>query len=90
MPLVRFPPHLRHQFPLPENCSAEGKTVAEVVADLERRFPGVRGYILDDQGAVRQHVNIFVGNDFLRDRRKLSDPVGPEAKVYVMQALSGG
>lgn len=64
--------------------------MAEVVADLERRFPGVRGYILDDQGAVRQHVNIFVGNDFLRDRRKLSDPVGPEAKVYVMQALSGG
>ena len=49
-----------------------------------------RIYVVDDQGALRKHVNIFLGNSWLRDRERLSDSIPPGTVVYVMQALSGG
>ena len=55
-----------------------------------QRHPGVRGYVLDEQGALRHHVVVFVGGAQARDRQGLSDAVADEAEVYVMQALSGG
>lgn len=48
------------------------------------------GYILDDQERLRKHVAIFVDGELIRDRVKLTDPVKPESRVDVMQALSGG
>ena len=54
------------------------------------QHPRVRGYVLDDEGAVRQHVTVFVGESTIHDRRTLSDPVGPGQEVVVMQALAGG
>ena len=50
----------------------------------------LRGYVLDEHGAVRKHMVVFVSGEMIRDREKLSDPVPAEAEVYVMQALSGG
>ncbi|XXX79837.1 MoaD/ThiS family protein [Sorangium sp. So ce134] len=67
-----------------------GGTVREA---LERYFalhPRVRGYVLDDQGALRKHVVIFVDGQQLRDRAGLSEPVREGTSLYVMQALSGG
>lgn len=90
MPEVRFPPHLRNQFPLPERCDVAGGTVAEVITNLERQYPGVAGYLLDDQGALRKHVNIFLDSEWLKDRKSLTDSIAPGVVVYVMQALSGG
>jgi sulfur carrier protein ThiS len=49
-----------------------------------------RGYVLDEQGALRHHMVIFVDGDQIKDRTHLSDTVSPEGEVYVMQALSGG
>ena len=49
-----------------------------------------RGFVLDDQGAVRKHVVIFVDGQQIQDRRDLADRVGPDGEIYVMQALSGG
>jgi hypothetical protein len=67
-----------------------GRTVREVLdavfADNER----ARGYVLDDQGALRKHMLIFVDGAQIRDRDGLSDPVSADAELYVMQALSGG
>lgn len=66
---------------------------AELRAVLEAAFaqrPPARGYVLDDQGALRKHVQIFIDGSQVRDRRGLSDPVGPEADVHIIQALSGG
>lgn len=90
MPRVTVAPHLVNQFPVPRQCTAAGETLAEIVADLERQYPGVRRYLLDDQGALRQHVNLFVGDRWTQDRQGLSDPVGAEDEVFVFQALSGG
>lgn len=52
--------------------------------------PRLRGYILDDQGGLRRHLSVFVDGNPLRDRRHLSDPVGTNTRIYVVQALSGG
>ena len=90
MPRVKIAPHLRNQFPMPAECVAAGATLGEVVADLERQFPGVRNYLVDDQGALRPHVNLFIGNEWVRDRVALSDAVAGSDEVHVFQALSGG
>ena len=50
----------------------------------------LRGYVLDDQGALRKHMGIIVDGVSLRDRVSLSDAVTPASSVYVLQALSGG
>lgn len=52
--------------------------------------PPVRSYVLDDVGAVRRHVAVFVDGDVITDRTGLSDPVTPTSTVHVFQALSGG
>lgn len=52
--------------------------------------PTLRGYVLDEHGAVRHHVAIFIDGEAVRDKRDLRQPVGEGAEVYVMQALSGG
>jgi hypothetical protein len=52
--------------------------------------PRLRGYVLDDQGALRRHMMVFVDGQQIEDRERLSDPVRPVSEIYVMQALSGG
>ena len=54
------------------------------------RFPGLRGYVLDEHGAVRHHVAVFVDGRSLRDKRNLAQPLPADAEVHVIQALSGG
>ena len=49
-----------------------------------------RGYVLDEQGKIRQHMVVFIDGELVRDRDTLSDPVKPESMVDVIQALSGG
>ncbi|HZX25441.1 MAG TPA: MoaD/ThiS family protein [Telluria sp.] len=60
---------------------------------LEAAFavnPVLRGYILDDQGHLRENVVVFIDGRRARDPRLLDDPLNPASMVYVMQALSGG
>ena len=54
------------------------------------RYPGIRHYILDDQGHVRHHVQIFVDGKLIADRDQLSDAVDDASEVSILQALSGG
>jgi sulfur-carrier protein len=68
----------------------EAETVAELVAALNRQHPGLADYLIDEQGALRKHVNIFVGETLVYDRRALSDRLDADDEVFVMQALSGG
>jgi hypothetical protein len=67
-----------------------GGTVREVLDAVFAVNPPVRGYVLDDQGALRKHMAVFVNSEPIRDRERLSDPVPPGAEVFVIQALSGG
>ncbi|MBI2312590.1 MAG: MoaD/ThiS family protein [Betaproteobacteria bacterium] len=65
----------------------EGGTAAEVMAALDRRFPGLAFRVIDEQGQVRPHMKIFLGEEIVRD---LATPVPPGAEIYIVGALSGG
>lgn len=86
---VVFTPHLERHIHCPSQ-DLPGETVKEVLEAAFQANSKARSYILDDQGAVRKHVAIFVNGTLLNDRTHLSDPVPPGGEVYVMQALSGG
>ena len=90
MPRVQFTRHLNRFFPTLTAVELDAGTVAEVVRALERLYPGLASYLVEDQGALRRHVNIFVEGVLIQDRIRLSDPLSPDSEVYIMQALSGG
>ena len=83
--LYSFFPHLQGQ-----HIAVQAGTVAEAVRELEKLAPGIEYYICDDLGRLRTHVNIFIGNDMIRDRKALSDPLGADDRLSILQALSGG
>ena len=89
VPHVHFTPNLARQTDAPE-CTVDGTTVAEALGAVFARHPKLRNYVLDDQGALRTHVIVFVDGEAMKDRQRLSDPLTPGAELYVMQALSGG
>jgi molybdopterin converting factor small subunit len=87
---VVFTHHLKRFFPNLAEVDVTGSTVAEVIAAVDAVCPGLRDYVTDDHGALRPHVNVFVGDALIRDRRRLSDTVKETDVVSVFQALSGG
>ena len=89
MPEVVFTAHLRRHLDCPDR-TVDGETVREVLEALFAETPRLRAYLLDDNGALRRHVNIFVDGESIEDRRWQSDAVTPGTSIYVMQALSGG
>jgi len=89
MTRVSFTANIQRHVTCPP-AEVEGRTVREVLDAVFAQNPLARGYVLDDQGAVRHHMQIFVGGAQVRDRARLSDEVPAGAEVYVMQALSGG
>lgn len=89
MTQVSFTENLRRHIECPP-VSVSGATVREVLDAVFAENPRLRSYILDDQGRVRRHVNVFINGERVSDRVKLSDPVGPGDDVFVFQALSGG
>lgn len=89
MPRVVFTPNIQRHVSCPET-TASGRTVGEVLAAVFAENPQARGYVLDDQAALRRHMTIFIDGIAIRDRVHLSDPVKETSTVYVFQALSGG
>lgn len=86
-PLARW---LSPPAPGERSFAVGGATVREALDDLFARLPQLRGYVLDDQGALRHHVAAFVNGVVVRDKVALSEPVPPDGEVYLVQALSGG
>ncbi|MBM2822973.1 MAG: molybdenum cofactor biosynthesis protein MoaD [Thermoleophilia bacterium] len=64
----------------------DGATVAEVLQTLEQEHPGVKGWILDEQGNIREHINVFVNKEYGREETTL----GPDDRVHIIPAISGG
>ncbi len=84
---VRIATPLRSYTGRQAEVDAEGATVADLLADLERRYPGIRFRLIDEQGAVRRHMRIYVNREQIID---LATPVRPTDQVHILQALSGG
>lgn len=89
MPRVNFTPNLQRHVRC-EPRTVDASTVREaVLAALEGNERAI-GYILNDQGELRQHMVIFINGELVLDRKGLSDELPADAEIYVMQALSGG
>lgn len=86
---VVFPAVLQRHIACPP-VDVDGATVAEVLAAAFAEQGPLRGYLLDEHGALRPHVTAFVDGNVVRDRVRLTDPVQPGSLIEVLQALSGG
>jgi molybdopterin converting factor small subunit len=84
---VSLPGQLRAYSGGRERVLAEGETLAELLADLERQMPGIRFRMIDEQGRIRRHLSIFVGP---ARAEHAGVEVGPGVEVFVVGALSGG
>jgi hypothetical protein len=89
MPKVTFTRALERFLPVP-SVEVDGATLGEALGAAFASRPALRGYVLDDQGALRRHVVVYINDRPAGDRLRLSDPVAPADEIYVFQALSGG
>ena len=87
---VQFTRNLKRFFPDLEPVEIQSDTVSDLVRALDVRHPNLASYIVDDRGALRRHVNIFVDERMIQDRETLSDALSADARVFIVQALSGG
>ncbi|TKC87898.1 MoaD/ThiS family protein [Trinickia terrae] len=86
---IFFAASIQRHIATPER-EVDARTLGEALEAAFSEQPRLRGYILDDQGALRRHLAVFVDGRPVSDRQRLSDALGQESRVYVIQALSGG
>ena len=84
---VRIPDPLRSYTEQQAVVDADGTTVAAVLADLDRRYPGIRFRMVDEQNRIRKHMKVFVNDESVRD---LDTAITDRDEITIMQALSGG
>jgi sulfur-carrier protein len=87
---VRVPTILRTYTDGASEVSADGATLAEVLDDLDARYAGIKGRILDDNGQLRRFVNVYVGNDDVRFLEELQTATPDGSQVSVIPAVAGG
>jgi len=87
---VRIPTILRTYTGGSSEVSADGSTLAELLDSLEANHPGIRARVLDDSGAVRRFVNIYVGDEDVRFIGGTEAPVADGEKVSIIPAVAGG
>jgi molybdopterin synthase sulfur carrier subunit len=89
---VELTRHLYRFFPGLEGkeITVDAATVADVMREMEKIAPGFAFYVCDERGSLRTHVNVFIGDERIADRVRLTDRVPDGGKVFILQALSGG
>ncbi len=90
MAIVKFTANLKRFYPDLQPTQVKGETVSDVVDEIEAMHKGIKDYIVDESGELRKHVNIFIGNELIKDRKALTDRASGNDEIYIMQALSGG
>ena len=69
---------------------AAGDTVADVIEDLERQFPGLRERLIDEGGAVRRFINVYVNEEDIRFLQGATTGLKPGDQVSIVPAIAGG
>ncbi len=87
---VRVPTILRTYTGGASEVTAGGSTLKEVLDSLDESYPGIKGRIVDEQGALRRFVNVYVGNDDVRFLDGLDTSVREGGQVSVIPAVAGG
>jgi len=86
---IFFAASIQRHVATPER-ETDARTLGEAFAAIFAEQPRLRGYIVDDQGALRKHLTVFVDGRPVLDRQHLSDTLSADSRVHVIQALSGG
>lgn len=86
---ISFAASIQRHIPTPER-EVDARTLGEALDAVFAEQPRLRGYILDDQSALRKHLAVFIDGQPVRDRQRLTDPLDKASRVYVIQALTGG
>ena len=81
---------MRQFFPDLRAQEFEGTSIKEIITSIEAIYPGMQDYLLEEDGSLRKHVNIFVQDEMMTDRDTLSDTLTEGDEVLIFQALSGG
>ena len=87
---VRLPGTLRDAVGGATRIEATGATLQEVFADIDRRHPGFASRVLDDAGALRSYVNVYIGDEDARSRGGSGASVPEGSEVMVIPAMAGG
>jgi molybdopterin synthase sulfur carrier subunit len=87
---IRIPTILRTYTDGASVVEASGDTLTTVLDDLDTRFPGLRARVVDDSGALRRFVNVYVNDNDVRFSDGLATPIGDGATVSVIPAVAGG
>lgn len=80
-------PSALHSYTRRSTVDANGHTLAELLADLDRQFPGLRFRVLNEQEQFRPHIRCFINNEQIFD---INQVLQPDDEVCLVQALSGG
>jgi molybdopterin synthase sulfur carrier subunit len=87
---VRLPGALRDATGGETKLSASGRTLREVIADIDRRHPGFAARVLDEGGALRSYVNVYIGDEDARTRGGSDARIPEGSEVMVIPAMAGG
>jgi sulfur-carrier protein len=90
MAKVRIPAPLRSYTKDQPEVSAAGRTVGEILRDLDKSYPGIGTRLLDEKGSVRRYVNIFHNDEDIRFLKELDTPVSEDDRISIVPAIAGG
>lgn len=87
---IRFTAALKRFYPNLQPIDIQGNTIHQLLHELEKKYPTLTDYLIDEHGALRQHIHIYIGEHLITDRLALTDRVVEKDEIWIMQALSGG
>lgn len=87
---VRIPTILRNYTDGAKEVTADGETLSQLIDSLESAHPGIKARVLDDEGALRRFVNVYVGDDDVRFIGGLDAKIADGSQVSIIPAVAGG
>ena len=90
MPTIRIPTPLRKLTNEQEVVQAAGSNIEEIIADLDKNFPGLKERICDENGNVRRFVNVFVNDEDIRFLEDKATAVKEQDEISIVPAIAGG
>jgi adenylyltransferase/sulfurtransferase len=90
MPILKIPTPLRYYTAGQAEVPVNGQTVQEAMGSLVDQFPALRPHLYSPEGKLRAFVNLFVGEDNIKDLQGLETPLNPEAQLRLIPSIAGG
>ena len=90
MPIVRFPNVMKYYVNNQAEFAVSASTVKELIDQVVTQYPSIKFHLLDSQGQLRRHFNIFVNGTHIRDLKGMDTPLQNEDKIIFMASAAGG